>query len=129
MNIFIATALPVSAQLLIEILNVAICGACGSWANVTGRVRSASEAHLFESARFTAWSDPSLSADIGLESIAAAVGDLLSQPHITYGSITQRLLRAVVNDDSGAVDMGVADLVARHALQFVAPLEVVQQAT
>lgn len=121
MSISITTTVPVSNAFLLEILNVAICGACGSWANVTGRVRCEFDPHMYSSARFTSWSDPAISAEIGAHDVAAAVGELLTQPHIANGSVDQRLLGAVVTDDTSAVEMGIADLVIRRALTILAP--------
>lgn len=99
-----------------EILSVAINGACERWADITETVRDLAEWPHFRSAKFSLMSDPSKSMTVSTREIAAGIQRLLTEGYPCAGTVKEKVLRIVANNDTTEVDTEAASSIVRAAM-------------
>lgn len=110
------TTARLSKNVVLEILNVAINGACERWADVSEKVRDLAEFPHFSSAKFSLIADPSKSMTVSTREVAAGIQRLLTEGYPCAGTVKQKVLRIVANDDTTEIDIEAASSIVRAAM-------------
>lgn len=110
----INTTVELSAAVATEVFNVAVRGGCDGWGSALGLERHAEHAHLVIRAEIVAL-DGSLSGTVTVADVGTGITRLLADPS-TPAAIRRRVLRVIIDDDSGAVCSDLAGRIMRAAL-------------
>lgn len=112
----IQTTARLSNLVALEILNVAINGACERWAEVTEAVRDMAQWPNFGSAKFSLLADPSQGMTVTAKEVAAGIQHLLTEGYPCAGAMKQKVLKIVANDEISEVDAEAASSIVRAAI-------------
>lgn len=116
MRLSIQTTTRLSNIVALEILSVAVNGACERWAVVTSTVRDSADWPLFSSATFSPIADPSKAMTMSTREIAAGIQRLLTDGYPCAETVKEKVLRIVANNDTTEVDTEAASSIVRAAM-------------
>lgn len=120
MQVSLNTLVEVSNEVLLEILNVAINGACASWATISERRPQQPSPH-YTHCVFTPIADRGAAVVVSVREIAQGIEHALSGKAQTPNDIRRKILRIVADNDVTEVDLAVADHVVRalvHRMEY-----------
>ncbi len=112
LDIPLVMTVTISRDVLLEILNVAIHGACESWADVCHK-ESGEYSHVFAGATFRDKGNRCQSVTVHAEDIATGIQRVLSENFPVSSTVRTKLLRVIAYNDVTDIDAEVADSVVR----------------
>ena len=106
--------------LVLEFLSVAVSGGSAHWADITEQRRDMARFPLYASARFTERAS-GFSTIISKDVVGAGIARLVADSAGVPQGVREKVLRALVNQGGGEVDMEMADYVVRAAMRVSEP--------